>query len=334
MDKFQYVTVENILAKYTRDFRNLEVSETDAIEWIGEALGFMKLATALEEAIAFLEVKNYEAALPNGLHYIIQIARNTEWEEAQPEENLSTRKIVNCVTLCDDSTPVSNTNSCGVVTDCNGNPIHFDGDYKSYYRPYFDLQWEYHLWRQSDYFREKWEAVRLANHSFFNSIVCQDPNDADIYRNQHHYEEYTIAGDILRFSFETGYVAVAYLRQKTDPATGYPMIPDDEYARNAVTYYLAWKIKQREAYLHREGALTLAKDAQEQWNSYIKKFKNKAKMPHGLDQYQNLAEQSRYLIPRHNRYYGFFGKLGRLEDRPFNHPEGRYRTFIGNSYYG
>lgn len=330
MDKFQYVTVENILAKYTRDFRNLEVSETDAIEWIGEALGFMKLATASEEAIAFLEVKNYQAALPNGLHYIIQIARNTEWDEAQPEQSCSTNTIVNCITTCDTE---QEEESCPVVTDCKGQIVNKNYDI-AYYRPYFDLQYEYHLWRQSDYFREKWEAVRLANHSFFNSIVCQDPNDSDIYRNQYHYEEYTIAGDMLRFSFESGYVAVAYLRQRVDPATGYPMIPDDEYARNAVTYYLAWKIKQREAYLHREGAMPLAKDAQSQWESYIKKFKNKAKMPHGLDQYQNLAEQSRYLIPRHNRYYGFFGKLGRMEDRPFNHPEGRYRTFIGNSYYG
>jgi len=329
MDKFQYVTVENILAKYKRDFRNLEISETDAIEWIGEALGFMKIASASEEAIAFLEVKDYEAALPNGLHYVVQIARNTEWEKVEPEENLTTQNIVNCIT---DTT--EETTDCPVVTDCQGNLINYDEDKLVYYRPYFDLQYEYNLWRQSSYYREKWEAVRLANHSFFNTIVCQDPNDADIYRSQFHYEEYTIAGDILRFSFETGYVAVAYLRQRVDPATGYPMIPDDEYARNAITYFLAWKIKQREAYLHREGAKALSDDAQEQWKSYIKKFKNRAKMPHGLDQYQNLAEQSRYLIPRHNRYYGFFGKLGKMEDRPFNHPENRYRTYIGNTYYG
>ena len=43
-------------------------------------------------------------------------------------------------------------------------------------------------------------------------------------------------------------------------------------------------------------------------------------MPSGVDEHQNLAQQSRYLIPRMNKYYGFFGKLGRAENRPFNNP--------------
>lgn len=326
MDKFQYVTVDNILAKYNRDFRNLDISESDAIEWIGEALGFMKIASASEEAIAFLEVKNYQAALPNGLHYVIQIARNTLYEPQEP--NVCPSDVVEAMT----ETTTEECQDCLVTVDCKGQII---GDHEvAYYRPYFDLQGEYYGWKNSAYYKEEWEVVRLSNHSFFNTLVCQDPSDSEIYRNKDIYEEYTIVADELRFSFKDGYVAVAYLRQRVDPATGYPMIPDDEYARNAITYFLAWKMKQREAYMHRAGARELALDAERQWNSYIKKFKNKAKMPSGLDQYQNLAEQSRYLIPRHNRYYGFFGKLGKLENRPFNHPEGRYSTFIGNSYYG
>ena len=34
-DRFQYVTVDTILSKYIRDFRNLELNEDEAIEWIG-----------------------------------------------------------------------------------------------------------------------------------------------------------------------------------------------------------------------------------------------------------------------------------------------------------
>jgi hypothetical protein len=338
MQKFNFVSVDNILSKYQRDFRGLGLHETDAIEWIGEALGFMKLPSASVENIAFLEVKNYEAALPYGLHYIIQVARNTEYEpENAAECALGVAKELIPTEIeditCSGGCPENNC-SCGssMPLDSNGVPL-FDYDENvPDYSISFNLQAEYYGWRHSEYYAEKWQPVVLANHSFFNALVCQDPNDADIYRNKKNYPEYTIIeNSLLRFSFKEGYVAVAYIGQKVDNFTGYPMIPDDEYARNAITYYLAWKIKQREAYMHKEGALALAREAQAQWNDYILKFKNKAKMPTGVDQYQNLAQQSRYLIPRHNRYYGFFGNLSKMEDRRFAHPERIYEnSYIAN----
>ena len=77
--KFQFVSIDTIVSKYLRDFRGLDFNEDEVIEWIGEAVGFTKMANASEEAIAFLEVKNYQAELPQWLHYIIQIARKTNW---------------------------------------------------------------------------------------------------------------------------------------------------------------------------------------------------------------------------------------------------------------
>ena len=41
-------------------------------------------------------------------------------------------------------------------------------------------------------------------------------------------------------------------------------------------------------------------------------------MPTGVDQYQNIMEQSMYMIPRFKKYYGFFGSLGREENKAFN----------------
>jgi hypothetical protein len=331
MQKYSYISVDNILAKYHRDFRGLDVHESDAIEWIGEALGFMKIPSAQEERIAFMEVKNHQAVLPNGLHYIIGIARDNHWVKTDPTTCPSevATALAEVAAITD---PCTNTDACGNVidcipVDCYGRPL--DKDF-TYYTPYFDLQGEYYGWCSTNYYQEKYTPVRLANHSFFNSLVCQDPDMSDVYRNQSCHDEYTIIEQsVLRFSFKEGYVAVAYLGQKVDDK-GYPMIPDNEYARNAVTYYMAWKTKQRESYLHREGALALSREAQLQWNSYIKKFKNNAKMPTGVDQFQNLMEQSRYLIPRFNRYYGFFGKLGRAEQRPFNDPRSNLNLYIGN----
>ena len=41
--KFSYTSVNTILSKFNRDLRGNDISESDIIEWIGEALGFMKI---------------------------------------------------------------------------------------------------------------------------------------------------------------------------------------------------------------------------------------------------------------------------------------------------
>lgn len=331
--KFQFVTIDTIIAKYLRDFKGLEFNEDELIEWIGEALGFMKMANASEEAIAFLEVKNHQATLPNGLHYIIQVAKNNDWK-AEETDCCSVQKIVEEIVQ-----PQETCTDCGgwtsdlVPVDCNGEII---GDQEiAYYRPYFDLQYEYLDWFHSKAYAQGYTPVRLANHTFFNSIVCQQPGAEHLYDNS--TEEYSIVEDQLRFSFKEGYVALAYLRQRVDKESGYPMIPDDESAKAAITYYLGWKIKEREGWNHREGAMQLAKLAEDKWLKYIKQFRNKAKMPWGTDEYENLMEQGNYLLPRNKRYYGFFGKLGTMENRIFNDPTQtnryRYRYTSGNSGY-
>ena len=333
--RFQYVTVDTILSKYLRDFRGNELNEDEAIEWIGEALGHMKMTSNSEEAIAFLEVKNYQAALPNGLQHIIQVARNNAWtasEEANCTPEVLLEELVTpSTTECD---TCGGYDSSLVAVDCHGDPI---ADQElAYYRPYFDLQYEYLGWVHSKLHQSKFTPVRLANHTFFNSLVCQTPDTEGLYStNTVVHEEYTVVQDQLRFSFKDGFVALAYLRSKVDPETGYPMVPDDESAKAAITYYLGWKVKEREAWNHREGAMQLAQVAEARWLKYVKQFKNKAKMPWGTDEYQNLMEQSNYLIPNQKRYYGFFGKLGRAENRVFNDPNftNKYRYTSGNSSF-
>jgi len=328
MQRFQYITVDSILAKYHRDFRGLGINEADAIEWIGEALEAIRVSSNSEESIAFLEVSNYQASLPNGLHHIIQIAKNNSWV-SEKEVSCNTEVIVEnlveaCSSCCGD-------NSNLVPVDCQGNLI---GDVEvAYYRPYFDLQYEYLQWASSSYFQRSWTPVRLANHTFFNTLVCKLEDSPNLYSSSK--DEYTIVGDELRFNFEKGFIALAYLKQKVDAETGYPMVPDDISARTAITYYLAWKTKETECYNHREGSCQLAENAEAHWLKYAKQFKNKSKMPFGTDQYQNLMEQSKYLLPRQNRYYGFFGKLGTMEERPFNNPDGRnrFRNLSGNFGY-
>lgn len=283
MQKFQFVTADTILAKYSRDFRGLGINVDDAIEWIGESLGFMKIASASEEALVFLEVKDYQVEIPKGLHYIIQIARKSDWVK---EDSAIIQEVI-----MNELIPSSNSQI---------------GDLPKY-TPNFSFPFKYASWNSSSYARKSYVPVTLADASFFGSLVCQIPEAEGLYTA--HADEYTVVQDALRFNFKEGFIAVAYLRQMVDCETGYPMVPDDESAKAAITYYLGWKFKENECWNHREGACQLAERAESRWLKYIKQFKNKAKMPTGADQYQNLMEQHSYLVPNRKRYYGFFGRV-------------------------
>lgn len=318
MSKFQYVTVDTILAKYYRDLRGIDVNETDAIEWIGEALNFIKTPSVLEEHIAFVEVKDYQCDIPKNLAFIIQLAKN----------NIETK-----ICKSDLDSSLSNVISNGgeneenlVPVDCQGKII---GDYEvGYYRPYYDLKYEYGLWGSSIYKAENYSPIRLSNHTFFNTLVCREDED-QIYKNCDTLEEYTIVHNQLRFSFKEGLIAIAYLKYPTDE-NGYPLIPDDSSCTTAITYYMAWKIFEREFWLNKANSDAKATKAEQRWLKYCLQFKNSSMMPKGVDDYQDLMEQSRYLIPRLNRYYGFFGNLGKKEKRPFNNPDNRTKRF---TYY-
>lgn len=326
MQRYQFTKIDSILSKYHRDFRGLGIEEGDAIEWIGEALGFIKQIGASEEAVAFLEVKNHHAQIPNGLHFIIQTARYNHWS---PDTYECTPK-----TIIEELTPTvtSGCDSCNegwtsnlVPIDCDGEIM---GDYEvAYYRPFFDLRFEYDMWRTSSYREQKFTPIRLADNTFFNSIVCRE-EDMSIYSSCR--DEYTVVQDNLRFSFKEGFIALSYVRQKLDEATGYPMVPDDESAKAAITYYMTWKIKQREWIVtNREGSKLQAESMEQHWLKYKRQFSAKTKMPQGIDDLQDLMEQSTYLIPRRRDYYGFFGKLTEPEVRPYFNNNGRFRAYSG-----
>lgn len=317
--QFNYTSIETIFAKFSRDLRNTDIHESDVIEWVGEALDFMKIVEIQEEAIAFIEVKDYRAELPRGFQSVIQIARNNRW--TGPDDTCSPSSISEAI----NEQPSDGCRGL-IITNCKGEIVCGEENV-SYYRPNFDLKWEYEGWSSSKYYKASYSPVRLANHTFFNSVVCKEPDYmAQIYAAA--VDEYTLAGGYpnmeLRFSFQSGYIALAYVRSMVDPDTGYPLIPDDIRFISAATYYVKWKMSERLRWDGREGYAQEAKEAEAMWNKYSRQAMNMAKMPKGVDQYQNILEQSLYMIPRHRKFAGFFGNLGREEDRSFTNPRRRY----------
>ena len=311
--KTQYTSMETIFSKFYRDLRGTDISESDLVEWTAEALGFMKIAEIQEEALAFIEVKDYVAEIPCGFQAVIQIARNNKWNSFD-KENTGTCPSNFEEYISEDTTVVNpldyNPLSPNVFVDCQGSII---GDHEvAYYRPYFDLQYEYYGWTNSNLYKDRFTPVRLANHSFMGSLVARESN-RDIYTNVE--DEYTIAGGFpnihIRTSFKEGEIALAYLRSVTDLETGYPVIPDEIEFITAITYYIKWKMAERLRWSGREGFNLEAQDAEQKWMKYMRMALNKMKMPKGIDQHQNMLEQTFYLIPNHRKYYGFFGKIDR-----------------------
>ena len=325
MTELQYTTVDRILSKFHRDLKGTDISESDAIEWIGEALEFLKVREIQEQAVAFIEVRNFEADVPNGLHMILQIARDNDWEmnktstinkllkckqEIKKEEDC-TLEIVKVEDTCTECKEYEELNSCLNIDEM----VHNTGVRESY----VDTSWKFQSWASSNIYRERFTNIRLANHIFFKSVVCREKTPYDNCGT----DEYTIVGTAerkLRFSFQEGAIALAYIRNAIDNETGYPLVPDQISYITAITYYVKWKIAERMSWDGREGFARLSQDSERLWLKYANQSKNFMKMPKGLDIHQDLLEQSHYLIPRHKRYYGYFGHLGKAEDRPFNHP--------------
>lgn len=217
----------------------------------------------------------------------------------------------------------------GVIDNCPSNTCEpctgFDNEVSIYdecgkkimettYAKYFSMKTPFNYWVKSNNYVQNYIPIRLSNHTFFNSVVCKLDNP--IYNDLKYYpntqDEYTIIGDypnrVLRFSFQEGQVALAYLKSQTDDE-GFPLIPDDSDCHSAIVYYLKWKIAERLAWSGREGYDRLGKEAEAHWLKYIKQFKSKSKMPYSLDDYKNIQENSYYLIPNLNKDFGFFGQL-------------------------
>lgn len=322
----KYTSINTLLSKIYRDF-GATINNYDAIEWAAEALEFIGANPYYVETVAFINVKDHQAEIPNGFHAVLQIARNNKWTKEtlnsgdKLKNNICPSSIVvkkdincpECAENCDEITALSDKDcehiDCyqpeGVPIDCNGKLI---TDYDvAYYRPYFDVQWESHLWGNSTLYKQQFTPVRLSDHSFFNSLVCQEEGFETIYQNCR--DEYTIiASSILRFSFKEGQIALSYLKQPLDPE-GLPLIPDNVIFTTAIVKYIVLKMLERKSYSNTLLNKGLLIKAEQDWHWYCSQAKNDAMMPKTIDDFENLKDQFQHRITNKNHYNNFFGKL-------------------------
>jgi hypothetical protein len=292
MSNINYVSIDRVFSKLTRDLKGTEVNETDVIEWIGEALDFLKVPQILVEDVAFLTLSDYHVEMPENLHMITQIARNNDFD--------STSAVTSTVTPAVEEEEEEEEEETCEATEALNLGV-----------------WTYSNWTSHKDFKKNYTPVRLATGSFFNSIVCRE-KDESLYSNC--ADEYTIVGEtdkLIRFNFIEGQVAVSYLRNTVDDL-GYPLVPDNISYISAIVYYIKWKLAEMYEWAGRDGWASKAEKAEARWSKYARQAKNFMKMPKTLDQYQNMLEQTHYLIPNHKRYYEYFGNLNKNQSRNFD----------------
>ena len=315
----QYTSIDRIFAKLYRDLPLDNISEDNVIEWCGEALDFIGVMAVSEEAVHFTEVQNHQCKIPVGLQNIIQIGLNMCDKIG---DDSFCPKVVAEEMIPDNSGP-----DVPVALNCQGEPV--NAYELAYYRPFFDFRSEYFDWRNS-YHYKKYSPVRAATGTGIDRIVCQERDEV----NYGGHEYSVVQGQYLRFSFREGIVAIAHNRNITDPETGYPMIPDNISCITAITKYITMKLLERESYARREGSLPLLQKAEADWQWYCRQAGNEGFGLKGIDDFQNFLDQRSYILPDNSHYYTFFGNLGKPEQRKYNDPDGRnrsYRTFYGGN---
>lgn len=298
------IGVSRIMSRIHRDL-GFYVEVADVAEWMGDVADAIGVPALHDEGVAFIEVKNHKAEMPDYLHAIIQIARNNAYS---PELPIECGEVVSEVVE-------------DVSKDCGCKPKSFPcspwAEEKPEYtfnRIVLDLQLNHSLWVSSSNWRRQWTPVRLATHSFFNSVVCTEVDAENLYISAK--DEYNIDGSTLIFSFKEGLVAVSYVKQKVDEE-GLPLFPDHMSFVKAVIAYVRYMYLSKQADQDPR-ILRQAEKAEADYHWYVQQAANKLQMPMTVDQMENRQAMRSYLLPREHRYSSFFGNANSYENRTWN----------------
>lgn len=289
--KSKLISIQRIFANMGKFIHNNGVREIDIVNWTAKALEFMNIESVFQPAVKIETVSQHQAQMPSFLHAVVQIARNNNYVN-EP-----------VVVESDVATILGETVDTPVALDRYGTPV--NAYELAYYRPLPDFG-SYFTIGSLNIKKYQFTPVRLANHSFFNSLVCKEPDFDGIYATCK--DEYTVVDNLFRFSFPEGQVMISYLRQKLDE-NGYPMIPDEVSVIEAIEKFIRYKVFEEQFDNGREGAERRYSKAESDWHWYCRQAKTNDLIPQTTDEWQDIMDWKNHLMPKWNRYHGFFGAL-------------------------
>lgn len=267
--QFKYVSSSTIISKVIRDLGVTDINKSDMIEWMGEAIQAIGTNGMKEESVMFLEIANHVADLPSEVSEVVKVYRNHKYD------------IGDCVlpleAAVEDEHPVEiHDVTCG----CDIIP---DEDLPRWTRR-FERRWEYLDWDVSPLRTNRFTPIALSSAILFSGVTCEAINEG---LSTCSGDEYQLQNGVIKTSFPTGQVAIAYRHTPLD-SEGYPMIPDLYSVQAAITHYISYKLFARMWYQGREGMSDKMQWADREYQFYVKQAKNDTWMLYGIDEHQNM----------------------------------------------
>lgn len=279
------VSLKTIVERVYQDFRfNYALDWNDALEWSGSLLALLNVPYTLQDSVEKIEIKEGRGKLPCNLQSVIQVAR------AVPVKAASNDLAV-VVTQGQGTYFVEN---CGVdlvnqelKTDCPCSGS--DGC-------------EYTLY-----------PMRWATNTFHTKY---HQNSWDFSKTNEGASTYTLNSNYIFTNFQEGTVLMACKVIPVDEE-GYPLIPGDEWWRNAVKWEIAYRIAfilWTQDSLKDKVFQIIERDRD--W--YVAQAVNRTKIP-SIDEMESWKNEWLRSIPKVNHHKNFFANMQVPEQR-YIHP--------------
>lgn len=286
----KYVSLKTIVERVYSDFGlNFQFSYDEAAEWAGSLLAQLGCISALEDKVACAMVDEGRFELPCDLESITQIAK-IEGAEL-PNCSLAAFSLLGegtavvPISVVDTVARTFSLCKCEDGTSVNLNTLRL-----------IPMRWS------TDNFHYK----------FHN-------NRGDYNRNSDY--SYKLNRGYGFPNFSNGRVAISYKGIPLDDE-GYPMIPNEEFWRNAVKWEIGYKIAFK-AFMSDVLTENKFKYIERDRDWYIAQAVNKTKIFTNDDEAQSFVNQTVALIPRGTGHENFFRNISR-EQQIYNQPVRRW----------
>lgn len=297
MSKYKLISIDSILAKVYREIKHTaSIEESDIIEYIGESLEAIGAFGQYEEDVCFIPISNHRGNLPNGLIELVQVAMSGSPIVQGECLKETASEVKDCDNYCEDA----------VQADCWS-------QHNQYYIPaqrFLDVIYEQDLRRlYTPYFFNNFVPLRLSTNSF-RGFIGKDDGTSMLGVNSG--LEYHISNNQIVTTMQEGVVALSYVRMPLDEK-GFPMIPDMQEYKEAITKYIMYKLAFERFYNNEPNFSRVYEKLEQDWHWYCRQAKNSMLMPTTLDEKENMKDINHRMLKIQRGYYGFFGNINTPE---------------------
>lgn len=280
----KYISTYQILDKlYADNDYDLTINYGDAIEWIAEALLLIGAPKQFIPMIECVEIEEYRGKLPCNLEIIKQVAGvfgNGRMFPMTTSTSTFHPVMTNTIPNINDNIAynqlVSGTVNWNGYLDF-GQPVYIDDDGNPAFQYTDD-----------------------------NGVFSFNETNIELLSSDTNVTVYTTNDDYIFTSFKEGKVVIAYLGFPVDK-DGFPLIPDNQRYKEAVTSYIRMKIDYK---LWRKGEIRDAiwQKSEQEWLWYVGSAANAARLM-TTDEMESWRKSIKTLIPRANAHQRYFRGL-------------------------